>query len=112
MGAALVPDAPEEVPIAVADVKELAPEDVCDGTEAVPVGLVDAVVDTAVPEPLPDGAVMGSVVGDEMGENGGTENGGVLVSWVAVGAEVCEPPRVACLPARFDSRRPQAKITH
>ena len=89
VAAALVPEALEDVPIAVADVKELAPED-RDGAE---VTLPDTVVD-AVRDPLPEGAVIGSVDSDGTEESGGTENGGVVVSWVAVGAQVREPSRV------------------
>lgn len=100
--AALVPEAPEDVPIAVADVRELAPED-RDGAE---VALPDAVVDTTVPDPLPEGAVIGSVVGDEMDESGGMENGGVVVSWVVamphtdaereLNAVSCAAPQLLC----------------
>lgn len=79
--AAPVPEAPEEVPMAVADVRELPPEEREEDADAVPEGVVEG---ATVPEPLPEGAVMGSVVGEEMDESGGTENGGVVVSWDAV----------------------------
>ena len=81
--AAPVPEAPEEVPMAVAEVRELPPEVREDDADAVPEGVADAVAE----EPVPEGAVMGSVVGEEMDESGGTENGGVVVSWDAVGRE-------------------------